>query len=84
MAGAFQRLSEPCVRNIEVNAEHPSAISVASVGLVTALTPRLGYAEIAKAALAGGGSIRHLVLASRRLTSEELDDLLSPERLSGS
>ncbi len=87
MTGAFQRLAELCVRDIEVNVEHLSATSAASVGLVTALTPRLGYAaaaELAKAALAGGGSIRDLVLASRRLTSEELDDLLSLERLSGS
>jgi aspartate ammonia-lyase len=57
-----------------------------SVGVVTALTPYIGYsaaAEIAKSALGGRGDVRSLVLASGALSEEVLDDLLRPEHLAG-
>ena len=46
-----------CVDGIEVDVQHLTATASRSVGVVTALTPYLGYATaagIAKAALAGG------------------------------
>jgi aspartate ammonia-lyase len=55
-----------------------------SIGLVTALNPVIGYeksAAIAKEALASGGSVYDLVLEKGWLTKENLDDLLSPAKM---
>lgn len=81
---SFETLSTHCIQGIEVNRDHVSAMSARSVGVVTALTPYLGYAaaaEIAKAALAGRGAVRDLVLETGLLGTEQLDELLEPERL---
>ena len=69
---------------IEVNREHLVASSARSVGVVTALTPYLGYAqaaEIAKAVLGGVGDVRSLALATGSLDADTLDALLRPEVL---
>jgi aspartate ammonia-lyase len=53
---------------------------------VTALIPHLGYAAasaIAKAALAGDGDVRSLVLRTGVVDPALLDQLLDPERLAG-
>jgi aspartate ammonia-lyase len=58
----------------------------ASVGVVTALTPYIGYSQaaaIAYEALAGGGTVRELVIAQGLMDEAELERVLSPERLSG-
>ena len=86
MTTAFETLAELCISGIEVNREHLLATTTRSVGIVTALTPYLGYAaaaEIAKAALKGGGQVRDLVLATGLVEADELDVLLHPERLAG-
>ena len=59
---------------------------VASVGVVTALTPYIGYQEsaaLAYEALASKVSIRQLVIERGLMTAEEIGKVLSPERLSG-
>ena len=84
MSRAFASLTAHCVTGIEVNREHLVASSARSVGVVTALTPYLGYAraaEIARTALAGGSDVRDLVLGSGAMEAAELDELLRPERL---
>ena len=86
MTRAFERLATLCIDGIVVNDEHLRATSARSVGVVTALTPYLGYAraaEIAKAALAGADDIRQLVLATGVIDEGMLDDLLRPELLAG-
>ena len=86
MTTAFRTLAELCIAGIEVNLEHLEASTARSVGIVTALTPHLGYAaaaDIAKAALAGEGMVRDLVLATGLVDAEQLDGLLHPERLAG-
>jgi len=86
MTTAFRTLAELCIVGIEVNLEHLQASTARSVGIVTALTPHLGYAaaaEIAKAALAGEGMVRELVLATGLVGAEQLDGLLHPARLAG-
>lgn len=58
----------------------------ASVGVVTALTPRIGYAaaaRLAKRALHDGESIRELVLDEDLMGPDELDQMLDPAALSG-
>jgi aspartate ammonia-lyase len=73
-----------CISGIEANRERCLAYVQNSIGLVTALNPVLGYersAQIAKEALATGASIYSLVLEKGWLTKPELDDLLTPEKM---
>jgi aspartate ammonia-lyase len=82
-AAAFDALRELCVDGIDVDAETLAVAVARNVGLVTALTPQLGYArsaEIAKAVLAGAGDVRSLALAGG-VDAALLDTLLSPEAL---
>jgi aspartate ammonia-lyase len=58
----------------------------ASVGVVTALTPFIGYqkaAAIAHEALATKATVRELVLRDGLMGQDELDRVLQPSRLSG-
>jgi aspartate ammonia-lyase len=86
MTTAFERLTTLCITGIEIDREQLSTTTASSVGVVTALTPYIGYAaaaEIAKSALAGTDDVRSLVLATGALSEDLLDDLLRPERLAG-
>lgn len=83
-AAAFDSLRQLCVDGITVDPAKLAAAAAANAGLATALTPLLGYArsaEIAKAALAGGGAVRDLALAAGGLDPAVLDALLRPEAL---
>ena len=73
-----------CISGIEANRERCLAYVQNSIGLVTALNPVLGYersAAIAKEALASGASVYNLVLEKGWLSKEQLDDLLTPEKM---
>ncbi len=73
-----------CISGIEANRERCLAYVQNSIGLVTALNPVLGYersAAIAKEALATGASVYSLVLEKGWLSKEQLDDLLTPEKM---
>src|SRR6476660_176690 len=81
MDKAFDTLRTHCVEGIEVNRERLLGVSARSVGMVTALIPVLGYArasELAATALAGGGDVRELALATGVIASDELDRLFRP------
>ena len=83
---AVRTLRINCVDGITANEERLRSQVDASVGVVTALTPKIGYAaaaRLAKQALATGDSIRELVLDDELLTSTELDTMLDPTALSG-
>jgi aspartate ammonia-lyase len=57
-----------------------------SVGVVTALTPYIGYAAaatLAHTALTTNSSIKDLVVEAGLMTADEVGHVLSPERLSG-
>ena len=75
-----------CVDGITANEDRLRAEVEQSVGVVTALMPKLGYLEsaaLAKEALKGGTSIRDLVLGRGLLDEEEVDAALEPSGLSG-
>jgi aspartate ammonia-lyase len=77
-------LTERCIRGIIANHEHARQMVEGSVGLVTALVPRLGYeraSKVAKEALASGRTVREIVLEDGDLEAAELDRLLSPEAM---
>ncbi len=79
-------LQTRCVSGIEANREVCLGYVRNSIGLVTALNPVLGYersAALAREALATGGSIYDLVLAKGWLAREQLDEILTPEKMTG-
>ncbi|GAB4402287.1 MAG: aspartate ammonia-lyase [Anaerolineales bacterium] len=81
---ACKTLGERCISGITANRERCRALVENSIGLVTALNPHIGYeksTEIAKEALATGGSVYQIVLEKGYLSQEELDDLLKPENM---
>lgn len=84
MTNCMNVVTERCIRGITVNAERCRAYAERSLGLATALSPRLGYhqaALIAKESAATGRSIRDLVLEKSLLSEDELERLLSAESL---
>jgi aspartate ammonia-lyase len=79
-------LARRCVGGIRANREVCRAHVERSIGLITALTPRLGYercAAIAKEALRTGRGVVELVREQGLLSEEEVEALLSPESMTG-
>ena len=86
MSNACYTLRVNCVEGIEVDRARLRAMVDSSVGVVTALTPYIGYqaaAELAHEALQSHVGVRRLVLDRGLLPEELVDKVLSPERLSG-
>jgi aspartate ammonia-lyase len=75
-----------CIDGITANTSRLAMQVESSVGVVTALTPYIGYAAsatLAHTALTTNASIAELVVSSGLMTEEEVARVLSPERLSG-
>jgi len=81
-----QTLARRCVSGIMANPAVCRGYVEHSVGLVTALTPVVGYekaAEIAKEALETGRSIAELAIEKGHISREQLEELLRPENMVG-
>ncbi|MGZ5404784.1 MAG: aspartate ammonia-lyase [Nocardioides sp.] len=77
-------LTSRCVKGLTANRDVCMGYVQRSIGLVTALNPVLGYersSEVAKEALATGGSVYDLVVQKGWLTKDELDEMLDPARM---
>ncbi|GAA2989502.1 aspartate ammonia-lyase [Microbacterium terrae] len=75
-----------CVDGITANRERLGAMVGSSVGVITALTPFIGYAAaaaLAKTALLTGRSVADLVIEAGLMSADEVAKQLSPARLSG-
>jgi aspartate ammonia-lyase len=75
LSNAIDAFSRFCLVGITVDAARCKAYAEASMSIVTALNPHIGYAaaaEIAKEYLASGNSIRQIVLEKGLLTEEQL------------
>ena len=86
MTNAFRTLRVNCIDGITANELRLAQQVGSSVGVVTALTPYIGYAasaRLAHTALTTNASIAELVVDAGLMTREEVDRVLSPERLSG-
>jgi aspartate ammonia-lyase len=86
MTNACHTLRVNCIDGIEANLERLTMQVESSVGVVTALTPYIGYAAsatLAHTALTSNASIAELVVEAGLMTAEEVTRVLSPERLSG-
>ena len=84
LTNAVEAFTERCVRGITADEEMCRFWSDRSLGLVTALNPRIGYeaaAELAKEAYRTGKPVRDLVLEKGILTPEQLDAELDPAKL---
>lgn len=77
-------LDQRCIRGIKANIEQCTLHVDRSIGIITALVPRIGYANatrIAALALNSGSTVRELVLDEALLSESELDQLLSPHSM---
>ena len=81
---AVHTFVDNCVTGITANEERCRALVESSVGVITALTPHIGYqhaADIAKRAIVTGQSVRKLILQEKLLTEKEIDTILDPMNL---
>jgi aspartate ammonia-lyase len=86
MTQAFNTLRVNCVDGITANEERLDAMVGASVGVITALMPYIGYqtaSALAKTALLTGGNVADMVVDAKLMSRAEVTRLLSPARLSG-
>ncbi|RDL43808.1 aspartate ammonia-lyase [Marinomonas piezotolerans] len=81
---ACNMLNERCIQGIEANESACLAHVENSIGIITALVPRIGYSNssrIAKEALMTGATVKSLILKEQLLTEHELNELLKPENM---
>ncbi|MCS5563645.1 aspartate ammonia-lyase [Marinobacter sp.] len=84
LEAACTMLDERCITGIRANTEQCARHLDNSIGIVTALVPRIGYSNatrIASTALNSGATVRQLVLDEGLLDAAELDRLLSPRAM---
>ncbi len=81
---AVETFVDNCISGITANEERCRYLVENSVGLITALSPHLGYqksADIAKKALKEDRSVREIILEEKLLTEEEINQILNPVTL---
>ncbi|MFZ4841006.1 MULTISPECIES: aspartate ammonia-lyase [Mycetocola] len=86
MAQACNTLRINCIDGITANEERLELMVGTSVGVVTALTPFIGYAAaaaLAKTALLTGRNVADLVVEAGLMSREEVTKQIAPARLSG-
>ncbi|WP_330252710.1 aspartate ammonia-lyase [Nocardia sp. NBC_00565] len=86
LIAAVDALATKCVAGITPNREHLEQGVRRSIGIVTALTPHIGYeasAAIAKQALRTGQFVGDIATELGFLTPEAVADILAPHRLAG-
>jgi fumarate hydratase class II len=79
VGNATRVLAERCVDGIEADAQQCAYWLERSPALVTALAPKIGYAEaakLAKEAVATGLTVKQLLEQKRLLPPEELEEVL--------
>ena len=78
---AVQTLVDNCIVGITANEERCRCLVENSVGIITAISPHLGYqkaADIAKKAIKTGESVRSLILKEKLMNEDELNRILDP------
>jgi aspartate ammonia-lyase len=79
-------LRERCVEGITANPARMRYFVEHSIGIVTALSPTIGYEKasaIAKLALESGRGVYEIVLEQKLLSRDQLDRLLNPDAMTG-
>ncbi len=86
MTNGMKTLREQCIDGITINEEVHKRNMETTIGIVTALNPILGHHvgdELAKEAKETGKGILELVREKKLLTEEQIEELLSPESMTG-
>ncbi len=81
LTGAVMTFTENCVSGITANEERCRELVEGSVGVITAICPKLGYtesADIAKTAIKTGESVREVLKSKELLSEDEIERLLDP------
>ena len=84
LTGAVQTFTDNCVSGITANEERCRELVDGSVGVITAICPKVGYkesADIAKKAISTGASVREVLRGTGLFTDEEIERLLDPETM---
>lgn len=93
LQNAVHALTEKCVKGIKANDKHTEKLVMGSLGIVTQLSPILGYklcAEIAKEGFEQNKSLHDIVVVERKLITQEkwnevfsFDNLINPHVIKG-
>lgn len=84
LSKACETLRTRCVEGITANEEHLRTVMEKSIGIATAFSPYVGYnmaTEVAMQALETGRSIPGIILERDLMTEQEIEAVLTPERL---
>jgi aspartate ammonia-lyase len=84
LANALTVLRTRTIDGLEADEGRCRELLDRSTAVATALSPYLGYAttaEVAKAAVASGRSVRDVVLERGLMNAAQLDEILSPQRM---
>jgi aspartate ammonia-lyase len=86
LTNGMKALRVQCVDGITINEKVDAHNLEVTIGIVTALNPKLGHLvgdELAKEAQATGKGIIELVREKKLLTDDEIKQILSPENMTG-
>ena len=86
LSNTMKAFREQCVDGITINEEVDKRNLETTIGIVTALNPVLGHHvgdELAKEAKESGKGILELVREKKLLTEEQINEILSPENMTG-
>ena len=84
LRNGMMTLTHRCITGITANEKICHNMVLNSIGLVTALSPVLGYetcSELAKEALQRDESLYNIILEKKLLSQDKLDKILSPENM---
>ena len=84
LTGAIHTFVDNCVVGITANAERCRELVDGSVGVITAICPKVGYkesADIAKTAIKTGASVREVLRSKQIMSEEEINELLDPQNM---
>ena len=84
LTSAVQTFTDNCVSGITANEDRCRELVEGSVGVITAICPKVGYkesADIAKKAISTGASVRDVLRETGHFTDREIDKLLDPKAM---
>ena len=84
LCGAVETFTDNCVSGITANEERCRELVDGSVGVITAICPKVGYkesADIAKKAISTGASVREVLRSTGLFSDEEIQKILDPETM---
>lgn len=84
LIGAVDTLTKNCIKDITANKKEARHYVDHSIGMVTAISPYVGYeiaSDIAKEALATGKSIKELIKFHKLIPDDKIDEILDPFKM---